>query len=132
VVHRADECCSTALATTAPAVLAIGTVLSAASVPVLSLALSLILIVLRVPAEIPFTAPLFPVSRVMRMVWCIIHSVFTLWFSGVAGLLLRGNLLWTQNPRWSKMKKARLNFFVKSSFSSALLREPAAPERAAT
>jgi type III secretory pathway component EscV len=82
VVHRTYECRSTTLAATA--VLAIGTVLST-SMPVLSLALSLILIVLRVPAEVPFTAPLLPVSRVMRMVGCIIHSIFTLWFSGVPG-----------------------------------------------
>jgi hypothetical protein len=59
----------------------------------------LILIVLRVPAESPFTAPLLPVSRVMRMVGCIIHSVFTLWFSGVAGLLYVETLLWTQIHR---------------------------------
>ncbi len=43
----------------------------------LALTLALILIALRVPAEIPFTAPLFPVvSRVVRVVGCIIHSIF--------------------------------------------------------
>lgn len=98
MIHRTHECRPTTLATTT-AILAIGTVLSASSVPVLALSLSLILVVLRVPAKIPFTAPLLPVSRVMRMVGCIIHSVFTLWFSGVAGLRYAETLLWTQIHR---------------------------------
>jgi hypothetical protein len=42
------------------------------------LALALILIVLRMPAEIPLTSPLLPVARILRMVGCIIHSIFTL------------------------------------------------------
>lgn len=96
MVHRTHEGWPTTLAATA--VLTVGPVLSAASMPVLplSLALSLILVVLRVPAKIPFAAPLLPVSRVMRMVGCIIHSVFTLWFSGIAGLLYAETLLWIQ------------------------------------
>lgn len=98
MVHRTHEGWPTTL--TATAVLTVGPVLSAASMPVLplslSLALSLILVVLRVPAKIPFAAPLLPVSRVMRMVGCIIHSVFTLWFSGIAGLLYAETLLWIQ------------------------------------
>jgi energy-coupling factor transporter transmembrane protein EcfT len=114
VVHWTHECWSTTLATTA--ILAIGTVLSA-TMPVLALALSLVLVVLRVSAKIPFTAPLFPVSRVMRMVGCIIHSVFTLWFSGIAGLLYAETVsVWTPNPPWSYLNEAQLNFFVKSSF----------------
>ena len=54
--------------------------LSASTAPVLALTLTLalILIVLRVPAEIPLTSPLLPVARIMRMVGCIIHSIFTL------------------------------------------------------
>ena len=94
MVHRADECRPTTLAATA-AILAVRTVLAAATMPVLALALSLVLIILRVPAKIPFTAPLLPVSRVVRMVGCIIHSVFTLWFSGIAGLRYAESLLWT-------------------------------------
>jgi len=78
VVHGTDKCSSPALS--APAVLTIGSVLPASAVPVLALALALalILIVLRVPAEIPLASPLLPVARIMRMVGCIIHSIFTL------------------------------------------------------
>jgi len=76
VVHGTDECSSPALS--APAVLTIGSVLPASAVPVLALALALILVVLRVPAEIPLASPLLPVARIMRMVGCIIHSIFTL------------------------------------------------------
>jgi hypothetical protein len=55
-------------------------VLPASAVPVLPLSLSLILIliVLRVPAEISLASPLLPVARIMRMIGCIIHSIFTL------------------------------------------------------
>jgi hypothetical protein len=74
VVHGTDECCSPALA--ASAILTIGAVLPASAVPVLALSLSLILIVLRVPAEIPLASPLLPVARIVRMVGCIIHFDF--------------------------------------------------------
>jgi hypothetical protein len=44
----------------------------------LTLSLPLIGIVLRMSAEVAFTAPLFPVARVVRMVGCIIHFGFYL------------------------------------------------------
>lgn len=58
-----------------------------------ALSLALILLVLRVPAKIPFTAPLLPVlSRIARLVGCIIHSVFTRDSLVFCRASVRGNL----------------------------------------
>jgi hypothetical protein len=82
MVHGSHKGSRAALTT--PAVLAIGAALTASTMPAfavpvlsLTLSLSLSLIVLRVAAKIAFTAPLLPVSRIARMVGCIIHSGFT-------------------------------------------------------
>jgi hypothetical protein len=87
VIHWTHKgCCPAALPTAT--VLAIRAPLPAATMPLSvpltlalpwTLALALILITLRVAAEIPFATPLFPVvSRVVRVVGCIIHLIFYL------------------------------------------------------
>ena len=91
VVHGADESASAATLASA-AILAVGAVL-AASVALLARALPLALalalpmgligIVVGMSAETAFTTPLMPVSRVVRLLWCFIHTVITCEFWSV-------------------------------------------------
>jgi hypothetical protein len=83
-----------------------------------SVSLSLVRVVLARTAKPAFTAPLMPISLALRLVWCIIHALFTCESLVFAGFAYMGAC--APGP---DLDVIRLTFLVKSSvLVSALAR----------